>query len=160
MSKFLDNTGLSHLWSKIKSYLISWKSENFGSGTYNNRGNFNIATSKSNFQIDTGGNIITRGHNSYGTYKTGMQLTTTSSATTLVDDIGVNELFVAYGLVSYNGGVDVYLDSGETLHYVIIGENGIKHGDITRTESTNGYKTITNVGGSQTPYIAMLTKVR
>ena len=33
MSKFLDNTGLSHLWNKIKSYLILWKTENFGSGT-------------------------------------------------------------------------------------------------------------------------------
>lgn len=159
MSKFLDSNGLSHLWNKIKNYLTSWKSENLGSGTYNNEGSFNITTSKSSFEIDTGGNIIIRGYDSYGIYKTGMKLINSSSATTLVDNIGVNQLFVACGLLSYGGEVSVYLTSGSTLHYVIIGENGIKHGDITRTESTNGYEAITNVGSAQTPYIAMFTKV-
>lgn len=41
-SKYLDGGGLTHLWSKIKAYydayLVTWKTSNFGTGTYNNSG--------------------------------------------------------------------------------------------------------------------------
>ena len=40
--QYLDKGGLEHAWSKIKSwiqtYLSSWKTTNFGTGTYNNTG--------------------------------------------------------------------------------------------------------------------------
>lgn len=32
-SKYLDQGGVQHLWDKIKQYLSSWKTSNFGSGT-------------------------------------------------------------------------------------------------------------------------------
>lgn len=32
--------GLTHLWDKIKSYLETWKTSNFGTGTYINSGTF------------------------------------------------------------------------------------------------------------------------
>lgn len=31
--KYLDKGGLAHLWDKIKSYLTTWKTSNFGTGT-------------------------------------------------------------------------------------------------------------------------------
>lgn len=34
--KFLDAGGLGHAWEKIKTWLGSWKTEQFGSGSYNN----------------------------------------------------------------------------------------------------------------------------
>ena len=61
--KYLDNTGLSRMWSRVKSYLSSnyaksshthtysqitnlstWKSNNFGSGSYSNSGTLSIIT--------------------------------------------------------------------------------------------------------------------
>ena len=33
--------GLTHLWDKIKSYLTTWKTSNFGTGTYYNYGTIN-----------------------------------------------------------------------------------------------------------------------
>lgn len=38
--KYLDGGGLAHLWDKIKSYLTTWKTSNFGTGTYSNSGTF------------------------------------------------------------------------------------------------------------------------
>lgn len=35
---------MEHLWSKLKTYLASWKVTNFGSGAYNNTGNLRITT--------------------------------------------------------------------------------------------------------------------
>lgn len=40
--KFLDQGGLSRLWDKVKAYLTSWKTTNFGTGIYSNRGELNI----------------------------------------------------------------------------------------------------------------------
>lgn len=38
--KYLDKEGLTHLWSKIKKYLGTWKTSNFGKGTLNSEGSF------------------------------------------------------------------------------------------------------------------------
>ena len=43
MSKFLDSNGLTSLWSKFKSFLTTWKTENFGTGTYSNTGNMSLS---------------------------------------------------------------------------------------------------------------------
>lgn len=34
--------GLTHLWSKIKQYLGTWKTSNFGTGTYENSGRITL----------------------------------------------------------------------------------------------------------------------
>lgn len=46
--KFLDAGGLGHAWDKIKTWLASWKTEQFGSGTYENELGLNIK------EIETG----------------------------------------------------------------------------------------------------------
>lgn len=51
--KYLDEGGLTHLWEKIKSYLETWKTSNFGTGTYSNNGQLNIV----NGTITAKGNV-------------------------------------------------------------------------------------------------------
>lgn len=41
-SKYLDGGGLQRAWDRIKAYLTTWKTTNFGSGTYQNFGIINI----------------------------------------------------------------------------------------------------------------------
>ena len=51
MPKLLDNNGLTHLWTKFKEYLASWKTTNFGTGTYSNSGNISIENGNSNLTV-------------------------------------------------------------------------------------------------------------
>ena len=43
-ASILMGGGLAHLWEKIKSYLMTWKTSNFGTGTYSNSGTLTIGT--------------------------------------------------------------------------------------------------------------------
>ena len=53
--------GLTHLWGKIKSYydtyLVTWKTSNFGTGTYKNKGEFELFATTSYLKISTNAHI-------------------------------------------------------------------------------------------------------
>ena len=53
--KYLDRGGLEHAWDRIKSYLTTWKTTNFGSGTYLNSGSLLIGQ---NIAIEAGYTLI------------------------------------------------------------------------------------------------------
>ena len=60
--QYLDKGGLEHAWSKIKSwiqtYLSSWKTTNFGIGTYSNYGELDIQTNNSYLRLYASSHII------------------------------------------------------------------------------------------------------
>ena len=54
--KYLDGGGLAHLWDKIKSYLTTWKTSNFGAGTYEISGTATVESLYTSF-LGNGDNI-------------------------------------------------------------------------------------------------------
>ena len=49
--------GLTHAWSKIKSYLGTWKTSNFGTGTYSNYGELSIQANNSYLRLHASSHI-------------------------------------------------------------------------------------------------------
>ena len=109
-SKYLDGGGLTHLWSKIKEYLGTWKTSNFGIGTYNNTGQIDCYNSDLNF-INSNLNFINSNISVGNTAVRSYTITRTSGLVVLVsqqgkitiqNDSGL-KIYICYLNAEYNG---------------------------------------------------------
>ena len=157
---------MEHTWAKIKSwiqtYLSSWKTTNFGNGTYNNAGNIKV-DSESSLMIENAGSGF------HGRVKVNNDEIAIESF--LGDNIkksfriqngdivdmspsygNVNDAKVVIGKVSSSGSVTI-IPTGNSgkIKYFIIGQNGIKKG--TTASNSDTPETVNSVGDGGSSYI-------
>ena len=154
MSKFLDSNGLTSLWSKFKSFLTTWKTENFGTGTYSNKGKLAIGAYSSIDLSSTSMKVISGRENDATVYGIRIDATNTSY---LPAFYGSSCIDVFVGMLTGSSETAMIKPHGDFLRkrYIIIGSKGIKTGEIPANSDT--LVSITNVGAYGSPFICITT---
>lgn len=159
MSKFLDNSGLSHLWNKIKSYLTSWKSENFGSGTYDNKGMIEISNGT---ELRFGSSLRFEVKNSSNARLNSviLMLNESNGSVNYVSNLSQYALVCAAGTLVNHTYLRIWVNKSVDLRYLIIGENGIKKGTVSKDTTGSTEIQVQNVGSINSPYLCLLCPIR
>ena len=152
MPKFLDNNGLSHLWTKFKEYLTSWKRTNFGTGTYSNTGTFDI-DSYSNIQMGNN-RIRIRRYSEFESSAIKHEIDVGWMGTVYTSALANYGIIFKVGSCDSNGSITLESNSEHDLSYLVIGSKGVKSGTLAHSTSTWSY--IRNVGDPATPFICVV----
>ena len=151
--------GLTYLWSKIKSYLTSWKSENFGSGTYDNKGEIEIS-SGTKLRFRTGLRFEVKNNNNADLNSLILLLSDSNGSVNYVNNLSHYALVFAAGALVDHTYLRIWVNKSVDLRYLIIGENGIKKGTVSKDTTGSTEIQVQNVGSVNSPYLCLLCPIR
>lgn len=124
--QYLDKGGLERVWDRIKSYLTTWKTTNFGSGTYTNSGSLTISSSGSVTFGDSNELIVSMRRGIIKTYNFCIDF----SGSEILNDtsIDTSQANVGMAMLKFTMQKSHKIEFTEPVDYAVITKEGVNSG--------------------------------